>query len=244
MDTERTPERTQGRWIGLIAAGLAVLAVVLGFALVSRLEKGPDPETIAATSLEAMQAQNRLVTFSARFVSVVTSKQRRLGLFETSRTLILPGTVRYGIDLDRLRTDDLAWDEGARTLTIDLPPVTLTGPEVDLAAAREYGEGGILAAVTDAEDVLDDVNRERAVLDLKKQAQGAVPMGLAREAAREAVTRNFALPLRAAGIDDVTVVARFADDPAPSTERADVSTSYRDALAEAERRRAAQGEKR
>ncbi|MBW0144593.1 DUF4230 domain-containing protein [Sphingomicrobium sp. B8] len=233
---------TKRHWVGLTIAGLAVLAVLLGFRLIERAERGPDPETIVATSLEAMQAQNRLVPFSARFVSVVTSRQKRLGLFEAERTLILPGTVRYEVDLAKLEADDLSWDESSRTLRVTIPEVELAGPEVDLPAAREYGETGILGAVTDAEELLDDANRARAVADLKKQAGGSVPLGLAREAARDAVARNFLLPLRAAGMDDISVEARFASDPTPSTERADVSTSYQNAMSEAQRRRAAQGE--
>lgn len=239
METGRI---TRSQWVGMIIAGLAVLAVVLGFALLDRAERGPDPETIVATSLEAMQAQNRLVPFSARFVSVVTSKQKRLGLFEAERTLILPGTVRYEVDLAKLEADDLDWDETTRTLHVTIPEVELAGPEVDLAAAREYGETGILGAVTDAEDLLDDANRARAVADLRKQAGGSMPLGLARDAARDAIARNFLLPLRAAGMNDVKVEARFASDPAPSTEGLDVSTSYRDALDEAQRRRAPTGE--
>ena len=44
------------------------------------------------------------------------------------------------------------------------------GPEVDLAAAREYGENGVLSVVTDADQALDRNNRARAVADLRKQA--------------------------------------------------------------------------
>lgn len=239
MEIDRLDKR---HWAGLIAAGMALLAVLFAFVLVDRVDRGPNPETIVATSLEAMQSQNRLVPFSARFVSVVTSKQKRLGLFEAERTLILPGTVRYEVDLSKLEAEDLDWDEATRTLRVTIPEVELAGPEVDLEATREYGETGILGAVTDAEDLLDDANRARAVADLRKQAGGSVPLGLARDAARDAIARNFLLPLRAAGMDDVNVEARFASDPSPSTEGLDVSTSYRDALDEAQRRRARTGE--
>ena len=56
---------------------------------------GPDPKTIASSSLESMRAQNRLIAFVARYVSVVSSEQARFGgLVSTERTLILPGNVR------------------------------------------------------------------------------------------------------------------------------------------------------
>ena len=92
-----------------------------------------------------------------------------------------------------------------------MPDIEIAGPEVDLGAAREYGEGGVLAALTNAETQLDQANRAAAVADLRKQAQAEVPMRLAREAARQAVERSFAMPLKAAGFEDAKVVARFAD---------------------------------
>jgi hypothetical protein len=41
-----------------------------------------------------------------------------------------------------------------------------------------------------------------------EQAHDALPMRLAAEAARSAIERSFAMPLKAAGVD-ATVVARF-----------------------------------
>ena len=41
-------------------------------------------------------------------------------------------------------------------------------------------------------------------------------MRLAREAARQAIERSFAMPLKAAGIDDAKVVARFAGEERPT----------------------------
>ena len=88
-----------------------VLGVMLGIAsgVVDRIFGGPDPKTIATSSLESMRAQNRLITFVARYVSVVSSEQKRLGgLVSTERTLILPGNVRYEVDLSRLQQKDEA----------------------------------------------------------------------------------------------------------------------------------------
>ena len=150
-----------------------VLGVMLGIAsgVVDRIFGGPDAKTIATSSLESMRAQNRLITFVARYVSVVSSEQNRLGgLVSTERTLILPGNVRYEIDLSRLQPEDVAWDAGSQTLKVRIPDIEIAGPEVDLNAAREYGSGGVLATLTNAETQLDATNRARAVADLRKQA--------------------------------------------------------------------------
>lgn len=231
---------------GRLLIGGAVTFVVLFLLfflardLLDRAERGPDPETVVTTSLEAMQSQNRLVPFTARFVSVVTSRQQRLGgLLEAERTLILPGTARYELDMSAIGAEDIEWDEQSRTLTVTMPEIEIAGPEVDLEAAREYGESGVLGVVTDTEQLLTRANQQGAIEDLRKQAAGATPLGLAREAARDAVRRNFELPLRAAGITDVRVATRFASDPAASSDQMDVSNSYENAMAEAERRRRA-----
>jgi hypothetical protein len=67
-------------------------------------------------------------------------------------------------------------------------------------------------------------------------------MHLARQAARQAVERSFALPLRAAGFSDAKVIASFPGEQ-QDTSVWDVSTSYENAIAEAKRREAAQGQK-
>jgi hypothetical protein len=224
-----------------------VIALLLGLALggagvVGSLFGGPNPKAIATSNLESMRAQNRLVVFVSRYVSVTSARESRLG-FSTERTLILPGDVRYELDLSKLTQDDVNWDKGSGTLFVRLPEVEIAGPDVDLASAREYGSGGILATLTDAEQVLDQANRAKAVADLRNQAKGEVPMRLARESARQAVQRSFAMPLKAAGFSDAKVVARFPGEESVDTSVWDVSTSYENAIAEAKRREAAQGQK-
>jgi hypothetical protein len=229
--------------IAAIIVALA-LGVVLGLTsgIADRVFGGPKPETIASASLESMRAQNRLVAFVARYVSVTSSKTSRFG-FSAERTLILPGDVRYELDLAKLQPSDVTWDGSSNTLQVRLPELEIAGPDVDLSSAREYGEGGVLGALTNAEQGLDQANRNAAVSDLRKQASAEVPMRLAREAARQAVERSFAMPLMAAGFDDVKVVARFPTEGANDASYLDRSTPYEEAIKEAERRRAAQGQR-
>ena len=233
MENRRLSPAAIGAIVGALLLGL-LLGVSTG--LVDKVFGGPDPKVIASSSLESMRAQNRLVAFVARYVSVTSAKTSRLGL-TAERTLILPGDVRYEVDLAKLREQDVSWDAGSNTLTVRLPEVEVAGPEVDLAAAREYGEGGILGALTNVEGSLDDANRSAAVADLRKQASAKVPMGLAREAARAAIERSFALPLKAAGFADARVVARFATEGADDPSYLDRSLSYNQAMEEAQRRR-------
>lgn len=236
-------EEVQGRLNKPLALGAVVVALILGLFvggaldIGKRLFGGPDPETVASSALQSMRAQNRLVPFVARYVSVVSSRQERLGgLVSSERTLILPGDVRYELDLAQLGPEDVQWDAGSNTLNVTLPEIEIAGPEVDLAAAREYGENGVLSAVTNADQALDRNNRARAVSDLRKQAGSPLPMRLAREAGRQAVERSFALPLQAAGFDNAKVVARYPTEGSPVTEPLDRSRSYNDVLDEARSR--------
>jgi len=213
-----------------------VLGIVVGMTtgMVDRIFGGPTPKTIASASLESMRAQNRLTAFVARYVSVTTSTTSRFGL-TAKRTLILPGDVRYELDLSKLQPDDVSWDASSHTLAVRLPEVEIAGPDVDLTAVQEYGAGGVLSVLTNAEEQLDETNRAQAVADLRKQASAAVPMRLARTAARAAVERSFAMPLLAAGFKDVKVVARFPTEGSDEASYMDLSRSYNEVLEDAAR---------
>jgi hypothetical protein len=161
----------------------------------------------------------------------------------SERTLILPGDVRYELDLAKLEAKDVTWDGTSHTLRVRLPEIEIAGPDVDLSSAREYGAGGVLSALTNADQSLDQANRAAAVADLRKQASAEVPMKLARQAARQAVERSFGMPLVAAGFKDVKVVARFPTEGSDEASYLDLSTPYEEAIKEAERRKAAQGQR-
>ena len=145
--------------------------------------------------------------FVARYVSVTSSSgsASTFGL-SAERTLILPGDVRYELDLARLSS---TIGPGTRTcagtrqpnLASRLPEIEIAGPEVDLAAAREYGEGGVLSALTRRRQARTRPGQPRRGGRRPAQAGAAgVPMRLAREAARQAIERSFAMPLKAAGL--------------------------------------------
>lgn len=220
------------RWLEL----LAVIVVVVGLIwatlyginryIAHRLD--PDVETIATASLQGLREQNRLSAFAAQYVAVVTSKQTRMGL-STQKTLILPGMVRYDVDLARLHRSDVSWDKASNTLSVELPPVETDAPQVDLARAREYGDGGLLAALTNAEEQLDAANRVAAQAELTRQARQPAMITMARDATRRAIERSFAMPLAAAGID-AKVKVRFADEARADDRRWDVSRSVGEVL--------------
>ena len=74
-----------------------------------------------------------------------------------------------------------------------MPEIEIAGPEVDLAAAREYGETGILGAVTDADELLTRANQQGAVEYLRMQAGGAVPLAADVRLEAAAAAAGYAL---------------------------------------------------
>lgn len=213
---------------------LSVVALLVGLYLIARSVAGswfdaPEPESIAQASLQSMREQARLNVFAARYVAVVTSSQQRFGL-RAQKTLIMPGDVRYELDLARLREQDLRWDAATRTLNVTLPPIEVSQPQIDLNAIQEYSGGGLLLRLTDAERALDQANRQSGQRSLVEQARQPMPMRLARDAAKRAVARSFALPLRAAGVE-ANVAVRFADEPEGAREYIDRSRTINEVLA-------------
>jgi hypothetical protein len=196
--------------LGLLLLAVLLVGAALGYALRPQAAAArPDAGTIATAALLSVREQGRLVPFSARFVSVSKASESHLGL-TARKTLIMPGTVRYGVDLTRLRRSSLAWDEASRTLTVTLPPLELSGPEIDLNQVQETSDGGLVMALAGSEQALDNANRRSAQDELMRQAREPAAMQLARGAAMRDVARSFALPLRAAGIE-ASVAVRFLD---------------------------------
>ena len=166
-------------------------------------------ESVADRALVSVREHGRMTTLVARYAAVVSSAETSLGM-ETRKTLILPATVRYGLDLTRLRREHLSWDEATRTLAITLPPLEISVPDVDMQAARESREGGMMMALTGNESTLDAANMRLAEADLQAQARAEAPLRTARDMAMRNVARAFALPLRGAGIE-ASVEVRFVD---------------------------------
>src|SRR3546814_9554960 len=72
-----TNPRLLPRLILLAAAALLALAAWWAVSAWRDWQRGYDPETVVAASLQGLQEQNILVPFTARYVAVVTSTQSR-----------------------------------------------------------------------------------------------------------------------------------------------------------------------
>jgi hypothetical protein len=198
------------RFAALAVPILFILAIYWAVDGFRSWRDGPSPETIASASLTGIREQNRLSAFAANYAAVVTSEQQRFGL-SAKKTLIMQGLVRYEVNMAKLTDDDVRWDASNSTLRVKIPAIETAPPQIDMNSIQEYGENGILRAFTNVDDVLDDANRAKGQAELVRQANGPVPMKLARDAFKRAIAQNFQVPLRAAGLD-AKVETYFADE--------------------------------
>ncbi|PLK26893.1 DUF4230 domain-containing protein [Novosphingobium sp. TH158] len=171
-------------------------------------EKQGDP---LAISLHAFEKQNRLTVFSAQLSPVVTSEDERLmGVLKSRQVAVIPARVDYTLDLAKLDASAMRWNEEQRSLSVTLPPLELSRPNLDEGRAQYLREGVWITREAQAK-----LTRDNTVVAEKLAAEEAgntVLMGLARESARQGVRQNLAIPLQVAGFGDVKVEVRFAGE--------------------------------
>lgn len=203
LDSEKSLARVQGvPW--LIAISLLALSLWLAWKAFGPEELG-DP---VATSLVAFEEQNALTVFSAEFAPVVASNDSRFfGTIKTRQVAVIPTRVSYTLDLSKVDRSRLAWNEAEETLTVQLPPIQIGPPNLDEARAQYLREG--IWITREAQDKLTRDNTLLAEREARKSAANPALMKLARDAARQAVTQNLAIPLQVAGFGEVKVVVRF-----------------------------------
>lgn len=200
----RPPVSRINRTVTLAAVGLAVTSAWLGWQLYGPQDLG-DP---LATSLIAFERQNRLTVFSAQLAPVVASNDERLlGLLKSRQIAVIPARVDYTLDLSRITRQHMAWDAARVALTVTLPPLSISRPNLDEGRAQYLREGVWITRT--AQDQLTRDNTLLAEQQAAQQAANPVLLDLARSAAKAAIQQNLAIPLQVAGYGEVTVTVRF-----------------------------------
>ena len=190
--------------------GLLIIAMnlALGGWLLWRAFGPQDHGDPLATSLIAFERQNRLTVFSAQLAPVVASKDERLlGLLQSRQIAVIPARVDYTLDLSRVTRQDMAWDAARSALTVTLPSLTVSRPNLDEGRAQYLREGVWITRT--AQDKLTRDNTLLAEQQAAQQAANPVLLDLARSAAKAAIQQNLAIPLQVAGYGEVTVTVRF-----------------------------------
>lgn len=166
-----------------------------------------------ATSLTAFEKANRLTVFSAQLAPVVAADDERLmGLIKSRQIAVIPARVDYTLDLSKMTRANMVWDEQAQRLTVTLPLLTVSRPNLDEGRAQYLREGVWITRT--AQDELTRANTRLAEQQAVQQAANPVLLNLARAAAKDAVRQNLSAPLQVSGYPQATVVVRFEGETA------------------------------
>lgn len=177
-------------------------------------EEEGDP---VGSAMLAFEKQNSLTVFSSRFEVVAESEDRRgilgVDLLESRQAAIIPASVEYRLDLSGMDRDHFVWDAEAETLDVTIPTLRISRPNLDEAQAKTFTEGTYVSR--DASVDLARNNSEQAERKAVAFAKNPEVLALARQAAKDAVRQNLAIPLQVAGYGDVTVNVRFEGEDTP-----------------------------
>jgi hypothetical protein len=179
----------------------AVLAVIfiaglwLGFKLTRWVKGGPGlHEENTTTVVEQVQTLSELVTVKYVVEKVIVLEDAKW--YGENRVLLLAhGIVKAGIDLKRIKPDDVQIFE--KKITIQLPPPELTDAYLDERQTRVIDNTtGLLRAF---DKNLESVARENAVMDIR---HAAVENGILSDASQRAQLELAAF-LNKAGFEQV-----------------------------------------
>lgn len=170
----------------------------------------PNADPVGSAML-AFEKQNSLTVFSSRFevVAESTNSQGVLGfdLLKSRQASIVPALVEYRLDLSAVDRDRLQWNADTRTLAVTLPALRISRPNLDEAKARSFTQGTLVTG-----GAAQAMARNNSLQAERKAAQFATNpevMALARQAAKDAVRQNLAIPLQVAGFENAKVTVRF-----------------------------------
>jgi len=205
---------TSARRPGPVALAVIAFNVALAVFLLWRAFGPADHGDPIATSLTAFEKANRLTVFSAQLAPVVSAEDERgYGLLKSRQIAVIPARVDYTLDLARLDAGRFNWDEAGKTLTVTLPALELSKPNLDEGRAQYLREGIWITGPAQAKLTRD--NTLLAERQAAEQAANPQLLEMARGAAKQAVAQNLAVPLQTAGYPDVTVTVRFDGEPTP-----------------------------
>ena len=163
------------------------------------------------SAMLAFEKQNSLTVFSSRFEVVAESEDTRgvlgVDLLKSRQAAIIPATVEYRLDLSSMDRDRFEWDAENERLDVVLPALRISRPNLDEAQQKVFTEGSWVTRDASADLARNNsLQAERRAAAFAKNPQ---VLALARQAAKEAVRQNLAIPLQIAGYGDVTVEVRF-----------------------------------
>lgn len=203
---------------GIVALGIGIaygpqIAERLPAPIANFLERLGGDEDVVATLVTSVQKMNDLTVFGAQLFSIAkTEREGLISPLDTTTYVIVPGSVRYVVNLSKLDRSAFTWDAKTSTLVAVLPDPGPTDVNVDGARAKVLVDGVDLTGGDERQRILQK-SLTVAKADIANKARDPALMASAKDAGRTALAQNFAAPLIAAGLKP-TVVIRFESEAA------------------------------
>lgn len=168
------------------------------------------------SALLTFEKQNSLNVFASRFEVVAESTNSTsvgpITIARAKQADIIPATVTYQVELGSVGRDRLSWNADTETLSVVLPKLKVSRPNLDEARKKSYSEGVWISR--EASRKLNAQNSAQAEQKALAFAQNPEVLALAREAAKSAIRMNLTAPLKAAGYGSAKVTVRFDGEAA------------------------------
>jgi len=198
---------------------ILLVAIMLGLMVFAWLQYRARHEAERSLGLDAARiisaefskrADLRVATLRGKVLASGNDKGF-LGVLPSQQITSLPYTVEYYVDLAKVGGRSYRWDPGSRTLTVDIPDVTVGTPNVNEAAAVSDQKGVFISRRAALE--LARQTSIRAAAKSRQEAEKPENMAKARESARAQVAKLAEAPLAATGRQGVRIAVSFPWEP-------------------------------
>ncbi len=202
------------------AIGIAIALGVVGWIAIERQQAAQEARSVgievSRTITASFAGMNALkvgtVSGDVLSSSNTTTFFGTLPVIQRSKA---PYSVDYFVDLSKLSAANYRWNATTRTMSIDVPDVTMAAPNIDGAKAAIVQQGVYISR--GAGITLQQQAAERANAAARKTAQDPKYIAQARANARAAIAKLAAAPLKAAGLGTVKVAVRLPVDRKPAS---------------------------
>ncbi len=200
----------------IIALLILLLVVALPFVTFFILKQGSTFTEEKGAFLEQIQDLNELATAEA-FTKVIIERQDNalfgqsigLNLPGTKRQLlvVIPGSVKAGVDLSQLTEKDVVVDEEKKTAKLTLPPaIFLGGPEIYFDKVEVYSYEGVFREKANIDEAYELAEEAKKLILEETAGQGVLIM--AQQNAEKTLREMFSF----AGYDVTIEFKEMMDD--------------------------------
>jgi hypothetical protein len=205
------------RVIAIALAAIAVISFTAGYLVVKNncdavsVPAGLtlDAQKVLSATIESIKSESRLTSYSYVGTQHVAIHQPYWIIFKGQQQLIVPTTVSYYIDLDKLTASSVVLDKATNTVKITLPRLMLT-VSIDPIRATFINNWPIVFTPS-VRDALEKLNYQNSILSAIKQGQQPELVKQASERTKQNIERLFRVPLYAAGMNDLQINVVFSN---------------------------------